>query len=148
MESIVRRINLIYYLIYTLTIVSTVIGYVITFNTANNVNPTSALSINVSSVVIIYLICSIPTSLYLFHRYTKKLITISDEFVKLNKYATGASWRLFFVGFGLVISVIAFYILRTPSMIFCAGIAALSLFFCKPSEGKIIRELELDDNEE
>jgi hypothetical protein len=32
-------------------------------------------------------------------------------------------------------------------MIFCAGIAAIGLFFCKPAEVKIISELKLEETE-
>ena len=148
MEQIVRKINLIYYLVYTFTILATVIGYIFALKGASGLDVASSLSITISSLVILYIIISIPTALALFHRYTKKLILITDESEKLNKYASGAILRLLAVGIGLVISVIAFYILRTQSMIFCAGIAAISLFFCKPTEGKIIKELKLDETEE
>jgi hypothetical protein len=33
-------------------------------------------------------------------------------------------------------------------MIFCALIAAIALFFCKPTEGKVISDLKLEDNTE
>jgi len=45
-------------------------------------------------------------------------------------------------------SVVVFYILRTPSMIFCALIAAVALLFCRPSENRIISDLKLDEEEE
>ncbi len=147
MEGIIRRINLAYYLIYTLTILSTIIGYMMTMNTENTVSLTSNLSITLSSVVILYIIVSIPSALALFHRYTKKLALIEDKFIKLNKYASAATLRLLVVGSGLVISVIVFYIIRNQSIIFCAGISAIALLFCKPTEGKIISDLKLEDEE-
>ncbi len=148
MEQVIRKINIIYYLVYTLFILSTIIGYIISLNGVEDVDVKSNLSITLSSFVIIYLLISIPASLALFHKYSKKLIEITDEYVKLNKYTTAAKWRLLAIGFGLVLSVIAFYILRTPSMIFCALIAAISLYFCKPSEGKIMKELKMEETEE
>ena len=147
MEGIIKRINLAYYLIYTLTILSTIIGYMMTMNTENTVSLTSNLSITLSSVVILYIIVSIPSALALFHRYTKKLALIEDKFIKLNKYASAATLRLLVVGSGLVISVIVFYIIRNQSIIFCAGISAIALLFCKPTEGKIISDLKLEDEE-
>ena len=147
MEGIIRRINLAYYLIYTLTILSTIIGYMMTMNTENTVSLTSNLSITLSSVVILYIIISIPSALALFHRYTKKLALMEDKFTKLNKYASAATLRLLVVGSGLVISVIVFYIIRNQSIIFCAGISAIALLFCKPTEGKIISDLKLEDEE-
>ena len=148
MESIVRRINIAYYLIYTLTILATFIGYLITMNSQNTVDVKSEFSITISSLVILYIIISIPGALALFHRSTKKWLEIEDDFSKLNKYATGATWRLLVIGFGLVFSVIAFYFIRTESMIFCAGIAAIALIFCKPTVSKISSDLKFDDTEE
>jgi hypothetical protein len=148
MERIAKKINLIYYLIYTITILVTIFGYVITMNGYTTADVKSSLSITLSSVVILYIIISIPVALALFHRNTKKWREIKDQFTKLNKYSTGAIGRLLIIGFGLVFSVIVFYILRSESMIFCAGIAALALLFCKPSEAKINSDLKMDENEE
>ncbi|MDP4240181.1 MAG: hypothetical protein Q8904_11995 [Bacteroidota bacterium] len=148
MERIVKRINLAYYLIYTLTILSTIVGYLVTQTSETTVDVKSPLSIALSSMVILYIIISIPAALYLFHRNTKKWIELEDNFIKLEKYAAGATWRLLAIGFGLVLSVIVFYIIRTESMIFCAAITAIALLFCKPSEVKIKSELNLEDPEE
>jgi uncharacterized membrane protein len=149
MENIVKRINLAYYLIYTLTILATIVGYLLTMNQDISVDIKSNLSITLSTVVYGYIMISIPGALALFHRYTKKLSEIDDKYTKINKYVTAASWRLLIVGFGLVFSVITFYIIRTQSMIYCAAISAIVLlFFCKPTESKIISDLKLDDSEE
>jgi len=148
MERIVKKIYLAYYLIYTLTIISTIVGYLISQTRENIVDVKSQLSISLSSFVILYLIVSIPGALSLFHKNTKKWIAIEDMSLKLEKYTAGATWRILAVGFGLVLSVVAFYIIRTPSMIFCAGIAAIALLFCKPTEYKIKSDLKLDEPEE
>ena len=148
MERIVKKIYLAYYLIYTLTILATIVGYFISQSSDTVVNVKSQLSINLSSFVILYIIVSIPASLSLFHRNTKKWIAIEDLSTKLEKYTSGASLRIFAVGFGLILSVVSFYIIRSQSMIFCAGIAAIALLFCKPTENKIKSDLKLDEPEE
>ena len=148
MERIVKKIYLAYYLIYTLTILATIVGYFISQSSDTVVNVKSQLSINLSSFVILYIIVSIPASLSLFHRNTKKWIAIEDLSTKLEKYTTGATLRIFAVGFGLILSVVSFYFIRTQSMIFCAGIAAIALLFCKPTENKIKSDLKLDEPEE
>jgi len=151
-ERIVRQINQIYYLIYTGTILSTIIGYYITMNTVNTVNLKSELSISLSSLIILYIIISIPSALALFHRNLKKWREIDDMFLKGKKYIFGAQMRLFFVGFGVILSIVGHFILyvhtSNMSMIACAGIAAIALFFCKPSVGKVITELELEVDED
>jgi heme/copper-type cytochrome/quinol oxidase subunit 2 len=147
MERIVKKISLAYYLIYTLTILSTIIGYMTTMNSQNTVDIKSNFSITISSIVILYIIVSVPGALALFHRYVKKINETDDQFTKINKYAKAAIWRLLAVGFGLIFSVVAFYIIRTESMIFCAGIAAIALLFCKPTESKIYSDLKTENEE-
>lgn len=148
MDRIIKRISLAYYIIYTTFILLTVIGYSITMNRENTVDVKSQLSITLSSFVILYILVSIPAALSIFHRKTKKWSEIEDNYMKLEKYATGATWRILAIGFGLVFSVVAFYIIRTESMLFCAGISAIALFFCKPTERKIISDLKLKEPEE
>ena len=46
---------------------------------------------------------------------------------------------------GLMLGVLFFYVMGSQSMIFCAGIAAIGLFFCKPSQAKISSELQIDE---
>jgi len=67
---------------------------------------------------------------------------------KMEKYAFGASLRILAVGFGLVLSVVTFYIIRTESMILCAGITAIALLICKPTAGKIKSDMRLDEQNE
>lgn len=150
MEKIVKRIHLAYYLIYTATILSSMVGYLINMSRTTSIDPKSTESIILSSIVILYIIISIPAALALFHKNTKKWAVIEDNFTKVNKYVTGAIWRIIAVGSGLVLSVVVFYFIRTESMIFCALIAAVALFFCKPTERKITSDLKLeeDDTEE
>ncbi len=149
MEKIVKRINLAYSLIYTATILATFIGYALISTSESTIpSPKSELSISLSTLVIAYILISIPAALAIFHRNTKKWAAIEDRFTKINKYVAGAKLRLLVVGLGLVMSVVVFYILRTPSMIFCALIAAVALLFCRPSENRIISDLKLEEEEE
>ena len=150
-ERIVRQVNQAYYLVYTATILSTIIGYYLTMNRESTPDVKSDFSISLSSIIILYIMVSIPAALALFHRSLKKWREIEADFVKFRKYTIGAQLRLLVVGSGLVISVIAHFILyagtQNFSMIFCAGIAAVALFFCKPSVVKVANELDLDEEE-
>jgi len=147
MERIVKKINNAYYMIYTLTILATIIGYIVIQN-REAVDVKSTLSITLSSLVIIYIFISLPASIAIFHRSLKKWITIENEHQKLDKYAAGATWRILAVGLGLVMSVVAFYFIRTESMLFCAGIEAIALIYCKPTVGKITSDLKLNQPED
>ena len=99
-----------------------------------------------------YILVSIPSALAIFHRNLKKWREIEDPFLKSKKYIYGSQIRLVIVGLGLVISVIGHFILyvntQNMSMIFCAGVAAIALFFCKPSVNKVANELEIEIDDE
>ncbi len=150
-ERIVRQINQIYYLVYTGTILSTIIGYYLTMDRENTTDIKSNFSITLSSLIILYIMISIPAALALFHRSLKKWKQIEDPFLKGKKYIGGAQLRLLVVGLGLIFSVIGHFILyvntSNMSMIFCAGIAAIALFFCKPSVNKVANELDIEEED-
>jgi len=149
MKKTLKKITQFYYYIYTATILSTVVGYMFTLNSNNHIDPLSPSGIALKSIVILYLLITIPLSLAGFHRMTLKWRKIEDEFLKLKEYQKGAILRLILIGIGLIGSIIVFFVLRTDiSLIYCFGIEAIALFFCKPSEGKIISDLKLEEKED
>lgn len=149
MEKIVKRIGLVYYMIYTSTILSTVVGYLLTMNNNDHIDSKSELGIALKSIIILYTLISLPLALGGFFRMTKKWIAIENETEKFNQYKKGAIIRLSLIGTGLIASIIIFYLFRTDvSLIYCAGISAIALLFCKPSEAKMMNELHLDKSEE
>ena len=145
MERVVKQINQAYYLVYTATILSAIIGYLTTFNKETSVDPKSSFSITLSSILIIYMLVSIPSALALFYRSTKKWSKLEDYKLKLRKYQKGAIWRLIAVGISLVASVIIFFFLHTESIIYCFAISAIALFFCKPTVNKVANELDIEE---
>ena len=149
MKKAVKKITLVYYVIYATTILSTASGYLLNIQGVTAiVSPQSSTGIALSSILILYILISIPLSLGGFHRMTKKWRTIEDETLKLAKYEKGAVLRLLAIGVGLVGSVILFYSTYNISMIYCVGITAIALLFCKPSEDKIIADLKLDEEDD
>jgi len=148
MKGTLKKINLVYYAIYSITILSTIVGYLLTSDSLQQISPKSQLSINLSSILIIYILISIPLSLYLFYKNVKKWKLLEDNMTKLDKYEKGSIYRLVAVGLGLIASIAIFFILRSVSIIYCAGIAAIALIFCKPTESKIISDLGLDEDED
>lgn len=147
MNRILKQISQVYYYIYTATILTTVIGYVITMNDYNPIPMNSPTGIALKSIVILYMMISIPLGLSLFARRTKKCQEIEAENLKFQTYKKAAILRIILIGAGLIGSIIVFYILRTDvSLIYCAGISAIILlFFCKPTEAKIINDLKLEE---
>jgi len=148
MERTVKKIAQVYYYIYTATILSALVGYLLTLNSNSHVDTLSPLGIVLKSIIIIYILISVPLSLAGFHRMTKKWRMITDETLKFKAYQKGATIRLILVGIGLLGSIIVFFILRTDiSLIYCFGITAIALFFCKPNVNKMISDLKIDESE-
>ncbi len=141
-----RSINVIYYTIYLLVIVAVILIFFFTYTNVEvkTIDPLSPLGSNIQTVYILYLLISIPASLYLFHRYTKKLQDEMDQYEQFKKYKKAASKRIWAIGLGFLIGVVLVYLLQSQSMIFTAAIAAIALYFCKPTRMKIINDLDLD----
>ena len=149
MQKTLKSITQFYYYIYSATIITTLGGYMINMNRAESYGPKDPLSITLSSIVILYMLISIPLALGLFFKMTKKWSSLENDTLKFSSYEKGAKLRLLAIGIGLIGSIIAFYILRSNiSLMYCAGIGAIALLFCKPTEAKIVSDLHLDEEEE
>ncbi len=147
MKSIITKITLVYYGIYTSTILLAVLIFLTKVNYPV-LDPKSTLGITLTQITILFMLISIPLALGGFYRMTKKWRLIEDQSLKLKEYQKGSIIRLIIIGIGLLGSIFLFYLSRDLSLIYCAAIAALSLIFCKPSEGKLISDLKLDETEE
>lgn len=141
-----KSINVVYYIIYLLTIIAVVTVFFMTYTNVEvkKIDALSPLGVNINTGYLVFLLVSIPSSLYLFHRYTLKLRNESDEYTMFRKYKKAAVIRLWVVGIGLIVGVILVWLLRSQSMVFTSAIAAIALYFCKPSPLKVVRELDLD----
>ncbi len=144
MKKTIRDLSIAYYAFYILAILGALAGYYILRN-GFTINPQSQTGIALSTFLIVLIIGSVPLSLAVFNKYTKKLVQLTDESEKFQKYRKAALIRISVIGIGLVMGIIFFYVMQSQSMIFCAGIAAIGLFFCKPSESKIISDLQLEE---
>lgn len=147
MKKILRELQFAYYTVYIAALTAALLGYYVLYNGVQ-IDPKSQLGISLSSALIIFIVGSVPVALGLFHRYTKKLQTEPDTTIKFAKYKKAALIRIAIIGLSLVAGVIFYYVLRSQSMIFCAGIAAIGLVFCKPAEIKIITDLQLEEPED
>jgi len=149
MKKTVKNIAQVYYIIYATTILSTVVGYMMNLQQETRIiDSKSSVGIVLSSIMILYILLSIPASLGGFHRMTKKWRVIEDETLKLAKYEKGAILRLAAIGIGLIGSVVLFYLMNDISMIYCVGITAIALLFCKPTEAKIESDLKIEEKED
>lgn len=144
MKKTLRNLTLAYYANYVAAALTAFAGFYI-LRSGYRIDPQSEAGITISSVLIILIIGSVPLTLGMFHRYSKKLVNLENIETRLSKYQTAGLIRIVIMGFGLMLGVLFFYVMGSQSMIFCAGIAAIGLFFCKPSQAKISSELQIDE---
>lgn len=144
-DKIARRLNWFYYGSYVLAcLAATLFWYLVTGQSLSVIEPQSVGGNIMQYVVILYVLVTVPGGLYVFKRVCEKIRKMEET----QRYAMYYKWavvRICVIGLGITLCIIAFYVLGGyVSMIWCAAIAALGLYFCKPTPRKI--QLELADN--
>jgi len=144
MKKTLGYIRFTFYTVYAAAIILAFAGYYILKN-GISIDPQSEVGVTLQSILILLIIGSIPLTLATFNRMTKKWAVIEDREQKILKYRQASIIRIIIIGLGLLLGVAFYYIMQSQSMLFSAGIAAVALFFCKPSESKIVIDLNLDE---
>ncbi|GAB1415937.1 hypothetical protein MASR2M117_13430 [Paludibacter sp.] len=145
MKEVLKKLNIVYYSIYVSAVLVALIGFQL-FRAGLTINPQSTEGIAIVSILILYIIGSIPITLAVFNKKVKKWALMEDVQTKLNLYKKASVVRLCIIGSGFLLGILFFFLMNSQSMIFCAGISAIALFFCKPAEVKIVSELQITDN--
>jgi hypothetical protein len=140
MKQTLRQLVIAYYSVYIAAIAAATSGFYI-LKSGFIIDPLSQTGTTINTLLIIFIIGSVPLTLGYFNKLTKKWALLEDENQRLKNYRKAGTIRIAIIGLGLVLGVLFFYIMNSQSMIFSAGIAAIALFFCKPSEAKISAEL-------
>lgn len=143
-KQVLRTLNFFYYAAMVLAVAMAALGFWLVSQKGITIDPLEQTGIVLSYIVIFYIIVSVPVSLWWHNRQVKKLKGQTDETAKLDKYKQYGIVRIVLTGIGLAAAVLLFYLMQQNSMIFCAGIAAVGLYFCKPTEAKLLTDL--DDN--
>jgi len=138
------KLNILYYAHYVLYLALIVLfGYIL--NTSEfAIDPMTTAGQTIQYIAILYVLLSVPGSLYGFKHYMKKVSKIENEAEREKKYFIAAVIRICLIGLGAMLSIAAFYTLgQYTSMLWCAGIAVVAQYFCKPTERKI--QIEMND---
>ena len=146
MKKTIQHLQIAYYSVYIAAIAAATSGYYI-LKSGTHIDPLSDLGTVLNTILIVLIIGSLPITLALFNKQLKKWVILEDKEMRLEKYRKAGVIRIAIIGIALILGVLFFYIMNSQSMIFCAGIAAIALFFCKPSAHKIELELKLDETE-
>ncbi|MDR2841160.1 MAG: hypothetical protein LBV75_07905 [Paludibacter sp.] len=145
MQKIISQLKLVYYTFFVLVFVVALSGYWLLKN-GYTIDYQSQIGITLQTILYIVIIAPIPLLLSFFNRTCKKLAKIDDEQFKFSQYKKYSILKIVVIGIGLLLGVFFFYVLNRQSLLFCAAISAVVLFFCKPSITKM--QIELDNLDE
>jgi hypothetical protein len=145
--KIIRTLNVYYYSIMALTLLSGTLAYfAIMKDYVAHIAPLSTLGQVLQYIIILDALLTIPAGLYWCKRQCKKLSLLEDEQAKYEGYKKAATWRIVLVGNTMVLGIAAFYLMGAyQSMLWVTGVSAIGWYFTKPSEAKLQAELQPKD---
>lgn len=148
MKRILKPLIALHYGAYFLAIIIASFGMKIISALGWSIDPLSSSGVSLSSILIVFIVGSVPLSLWLFHKQMLKLMENENLKSKIKIYSQLSTIRLLVLGAALNFGILFFYIFQmNKSLLFCAGIAAIGMVFSKPSELRLITDLQLTDED-
>lgn len=135
-----HRLTVVYYVVLLMAVLAAMGGYYVSVVRGWGVVD-EGVSTVVYSVVLLYVLLSLPLSFWLFSVKMKGIRLMEDEGLRYGAYVRWAALRLVVIMVGLVASVFCYYLLRDMSLFWLAGICAIAVIVCKPTEGRIDADL-------
>ena len=147
MEKIIKSLNLYYYGVLFLTLLSGTASYfLIMKDIVLPIDSMSTLGQVLQYIVIFDALLTIPAGLYLCKRQCAKLAQLTDETAQYNGYKKAATWRILLVSNTMIWGIAAFYLMGAyQSMLWVTAVSAIGWYFTKPSERKMQLELQPKD---
>ena len=147
MEKIIKSLNLYYYGVLILTLLSGTASYfLIMKDIVLPIDSMSTLGQVLQYIVIFDALLTIPAGLYLCKRQCAKLAQLTDETAQYNGYKKAATWRILLVSNTMVWGIAAFYLMGGyQSMLWVTAVSAIGWYFTKPSDRKMQLELQPKD---
>jgi Zn-dependent membrane protease YugP len=144
MEKIIKSLNLYYYGVLILTLLSGTASYfLIMKDIVLPIDSMSTLGQVLQYIVIFDALLTIPAGLYLCKRQCAKLAQLTDETAQYNGYKKAATWRILLVSNTMIWGIAAFYLMGAyQSMLWVTAVSAIGWYFTKPSERKMQLELQ------
>lgn len=138
-----KKLQLNYYLVFLLLILTSVIGYFLSqyFSLEQNTSTKTLMQ----TIGIFLLLILIPLGLKLHNTKIKSIKLIEKQDI-LSEYTFWSNIRLLMIAIPLVINTLFYYLTQDISMLYSAAIAAIALLFCKPTRAKIEEELNLSED--
>lgn len=144
MREAVNKISIVYYLIYTATIILTVIGFFANLSSIGFESPELAVQNAMTIGIIAYVSIALVLAFGLFEINKLKWRKIEDDKTKFEKYKKGAILRLMLIGTSLLAGILVYYFLLSVTILYCIAASAIALIYSKPTEGKAISDLKLE----
>ena len=144
MEKIIKSLNLYYYGVLILTLLSGTASYfLIMKDIVLPIDSMSTLGQVLQYIVIFDALLTIPAGLYLCKRQCAKLAQLTDETAQYNGYKKAATWRILLVSNTMIFGIAAFYLMGAyQSMLWITALSAIGWYFTKPSVDKLQAELQ------
>lgn len=143
MEQVKKSLLWAYYLCWILVVLVAVGAYLLSRSNMLITEPQSITTIK--SILIIYVLGSIPFALWYHHREWKKMTEEECEMTNAQKfirYRTVSLLRLGLIVFGLMACILFCYLMVQRDLLYLALIVAMAMLFCKPSSKQMTAELE------
>ena len=148
MNTIIRKLNWYYYGIMALTVIVAAISYLLIVKQL--VAPIDRLSLPgqvFQYVTILNVLVTVPLGLWKHKRNCKKIAKIEDEQERNAAYYKSALFRIIFVSNSMLFAFPAYYLMNDQSMLWLAAIGAIGWYFTKPTEAKMVIELNPTDEQ-
>ncbi|NCA80333.1 MAG: hypothetical protein EOM76_09170 [Sphingobacteriia bacterium] len=147
MKTPFKSVIFCYYAIYAIILIIVALGSYCTPKTPW-INADATVIRVIYSILVLYLLFSIPLTLKWFHNNIKKIKQLTDEQKKIERYTKDTYIVLAIISFGLLASLICFYLFKEQSYIYMAGIEIIALLFCKPTGKRMINDLLPEEDKE
>lgn len=144
MREAINKISIVYYSIYTATIIFTVIGFFMNLNNISIETPKIEIVTALTYGIITYVSAALVLAFGLFEINKIKWRKIEDDRTKYEQYKKGAILRLMLIGTSLLGGILIYYFLLSVTILYCIAASAIALIYSKPSEAKLISDLKLD----
>ncbi|MFI3298060.1 MAG: hypothetical protein R3Y59_10635 [bacterium] len=147
-------LTIVYYIVLILVIVSAMVSYNIVYNKGIYLAAGDPRSVIAYSVILWYVIISLPLALKGFSVGVKRLKNLPDDGAREYYYSILGVARIALISIGLIASICGVYFIQdtsSKSLIWLAGISAIGLIMCKPTAKKVEDDLasimtdEIDD---
>lgn len=143
MRDAVNKISIVYYLIYTATIILTIIGFFLNQNNIGFNTPKTEIVNILTYCIISFTSLGLVLSFVFFEVNKKKWRKLEDNKTMFEKYKKGAILKLILIGTSLLTGIIIYYLALSVTILYCIAFSAIALIYSKPSESKIISDLKL-----